>query len=64
MQGTVRTFDSQTRSGSVLLDDGSELTFDGDAFDAERLRFLRWGQRVRIETAPDGRVTYVTLATF
>ena len=28
MQGTVRAYDPETRSGSVLLDDGSELEFD------------------------------------
>ena len=63
----MRTFDPATRSGSVLLDDGVELPFDGSAFDAGGLRLLRVGQRVRIETAtagPGGRtVTYLTVAT-
>lgn len=63
MQATVRTFDPQTRSGSVLLDDGRELFYDAAAFDAGGLRLLRFGQRVRIEAAGD-RVTFVTLATF
>jgi cold shock CspA family protein len=63
VQATVRTFDPQTRSGSVLLDDGSELSYDAAAFDAGGLRMLRFGQRVRIEEA-DGRVTFLTLATF
>ncbi|MEV4500725.1 hypothetical protein [Streptomyces klenkii] len=74
MQATAYTFDPQTRSGSVLLDDGTPLPFDAAAFDAGGLRLLRPGQRVRIECtgpaagtegAPEGRrVTLVTLQTF
>jgi len=66
MQATVRTFDPATRTGSVLLDDGTELPFDEPAFDAGGLRLLRFGQRVRIMVDGDGpatRVTFVTLAT-
>ncbi|MGW1199077.1 hypothetical protein ACWD4B_25065 [Streptomyces sp. NPDC002536] len=68
MQATAFTFDPQTRSGSVLLDDGTPVPFDAGAFDAGGLRLLRPGQRVRIEcaTADSGerRVTLVTLQTF
>jgi len=64
MQATVRTFDPQTRSGSVLLDDGIELPYDTAAFDAGGLRLVRFGQRVRIEVDPAReRVTFLTLAT-
>ena len=49
MQGTVATFDAQTRSGTLLLDDGTELAFPAAAFDASGLRLLRLGQRVRVE---------------
>ncbi|OLT10948.1 hypothetical protein BJF79_25150 [Actinomadura sp. CNU-125] len=63
MQGTVRTFDDETRSGSVLLDDGTELPFDAAAFDAGGLRLLRFGQRVNL-ALQDDRVTVVTLSTF
>lgn len=64
MQATVRSFDEQRRCGEVLLDDGSLLGFDAAAFDASGLRCLRLGQRVRLRTAADGHVTFVTLATF
>jgi cold shock CspA family protein len=63
VQATVRTYDAQTRSGSVLLDDGTELTFDAAAFDAGGLRLLRFGQRVTIAVAGE-RITVITLGTF
>ncbi|GAA4223552.1 cold shock CspA family protein [Streptosporangium album] len=63
MQATVRTFDAATRSGSVFLDDGSEIPFGAAAFDAGPLRLLRSGQRVNI-TVEDDRLTYITLSTF
>lgn len=63
MQGTVADFDGTHGSGSVLLDDGTPVTFGGAAFGASGLRHLRVGQRVRLETGADGRVTKVTLVT-
>ncbi|MFF4949006.1 hypothetical protein ACWC2K_12325 [Streptomyces chattanoogensis] len=53
MQATAYTYDDATRSGSVLLDDGTPLPFDAAAFDAGGLRLLRPGQRVRIEFADE-----------
>lgn len=67
MQATAYTYDSQTRSGSVLLDDGTPVPFEAPAFEAGGLRLLRPGQRVRIETDGEGpalRITLVTLQTF
>ncbi|MBY8344771.1 hypothetical protein LXH13_28200 [Streptomyces spinosirectus] len=66
MQATAYTYDANTRTGSVLLDDGTPLSFDAAAFDAGGLRLLRPGQRVRIEVenAEDSsRITLVTLQT-
>ena len=63
MQATVRTFDPRTRSGDLLLDDGSELTFGERAFEASGLRLLRLGQRVRVETDDSGRVLRLTIPT-
>jgi len=63
MQATVKAYDAGTRTGSVLLDDGSELAFDAAAFQAGGLRLLRFGQRVNL--AVDGeRITVITLSTF
>jgi cold shock CspA family protein len=75
MQATAYTYDPESRSGQVLLDDGTPVPFDAAAFDAGGLRLLRPGQRVRIEaesdpeTKTDGagaglRITLVTLQTF
>jgi cold shock CspA family protein len=64
MQGTVRTYDAETRSGSVLLDDGTELAFDSAAFDAGGLRMLRFGQRVNLALDDAERVSVITLSTF
>jgi hypothetical protein len=61
MQGTVATFDPQTHTGTLLLDDGSELPFPAAAFHASGLRLLRLGQRLTIESGPDGDVTRVEL---
>lgn len=64
MQGTVATYDPQTRSGTLLLDNGAEVAFGPAAFDASGLRTLRFGQRLRIERGADGEVSRVTLPTF
>ncbi len=67
MQATSYTYDQETRTGSVLLDDGTPVEFAAEAFDAGGLRLLRPGQRVRIEVEGDGearRITLVTLQTF
>ena len=62
VQGTARVFDPTTRAGTVLLDDGTEVAFDGAAFDAGGLRLLRVGQRVKMSMA-EGRVSALTLVT-
>ena len=55
MQATVSTFDPTTSAGAVLLDDGVEVPFGPDALAGSGLRLLRPGQRVRLETAGEGR---------
>lgn len=63
MQATVATYDAGTRTGTVLLDDGTELSFDADAFAAGGLRLLRFGQRVNMGIVGD-RISVITLGTF
>jgi cold shock CspA family protein len=65
MQGTVATFDAEARSGTLLLDDGTALEFDAEAFAVSGLRHLRLGQRVVVELGtenePAGRVRSVRI---
>ena len=66
MQGTVREFSEETRSGSVVLDDGTVIALPADAFSRSGLRKLQMGQRVRFETAGEGddrAVVEINLAT-
>jgi cold shock CspA family protein len=53
-QGTIRSFDPTTRSGSLLDDALSELRFSGRAMQASGLRELRIGQRVRFTVIGEG----------
>lgn len=59
MQGTIATFDPATRSGSLLLDDGTPLSFGSAAFDRSGLRLLRLGQRVSVESDTTGAILRV-----
>jgi cold shock CspA family protein len=52
MQASVHRYHDENGSGSVLLDDGREIPFDGKVMDASGLRHLRPGQRVSIEMTP------------
>lgn len=63
MQGTVATYDPQSRSGTLLLDDGTEVAFGTEAFDASGLRLLRLGQRLRLEYDGAGVVSRVSVPT-
>jgi cold shock CspA family protein len=49
-QATVKTYDSITKTGTLLADDGvTEYTIDPEAIDSGMFRFLRPGQRVTFE---------------
>ena len=64
MQATVRSFNAETRSGTVLLDDGLELPYESVGFDAGGLRLLRVGQRVRMRLEGEPRrITFLTVTT-
>jgi 2-phospho-L-lactate guanylyltransferase len=58
VQGTVKTYDTDSRTGSLLTDDRAEIAIDARSFGDPPARFLRIGQRVRfeVETAAEGTV--------
>lgn len=56
MQATVESFDAESESGTVLLDDGLRLRFDAATFGRSGARLLRPGQRVFVEVDDDGPV--------
>lgn len=62
MQGTVSNFNEDT-SGEVVLDNGRRVAFDAAAFAVSGLRFLRLGQRLELDTDPEGRVVAVRIPT-
>jgi 2-phospho-L-lactate guanylyltransferase len=66
-QGTVKSFDPESRAGTVVLDDQTEVPFDTQTFMASGLEELRIGQRVRFELDSDGdeqRVRDLNLVSF
>lgn len=57
MQATVASYDEDTRSGTVLLDDGMVLGFEAGALEGAHIRHLRSGQRLIVDATdePDGQ---------
>lgn len=54
-QATVKRYDSMTRSGVLVGDDGStEWAIDADAIESGMFRFLRPGQRVTFDLVESG----------
>ena len=51
-QATVKTYDSLTRTGTLVSDDGA-ITYDvtPDSMDSSMFRFLRPGQRITFDWA-------------
>jgi len=65
-QGTVKHFNYETYTGTVLLDNADELPIDAEAFTASGLLELRLGQRVRFEideTASGRRLRDLTIVS-
>ena len=48
-QGTIKDWDEQARTGSLLMDDRSEVAIDATSIAGSNIRTLRLGQRVRFE---------------
>jgi 2-phospho-L-lactate guanylyltransferase len=54
VQGTIKHYDSETKSGSLLTDDRAEIAIDDRSIGDATIRFLRIGQRVRFEVESGG----------
>jgi cold shock CspA family protein len=53
-QGTIRDYVIEERSGSLLLDDHTEVAIDQDSTLGSGIRYLRIGQRVNLDVVEDG----------
>jgi cold shock CspA family protein len=66
LQGTVKSFDPETRAAVVLTDARVEYDVPPEAFRGSGLRKLTLGQRVKFRVEGEGdaaRVTYVNILT-
>ncbi len=61
-QGTVKAYQHDSRTGTLVDDGLVEHAFDAEAFVASGLRELRIGQRVRFELEDD-RVTQLNIVS-
>lgn len=53
-QGTVKDYDEGSRTGSLLMEDRTEVHIDPTSMEGSGLRFLRLGQRVRFDLVEEG----------
>jgi len=52
-QGTIKEFDIGSRSGSLLMEDRSEIAIDATSLEGAGLRMLRIGQRVKFDVSDE-----------
>lgn len=53
-QGTIKHFDPETRDGSLLMEDATEVRIDATSVEGAGIRLLRIGQRVRFDLIEEG----------
>jgi 2-phospho-L-lactate guanylyltransferase len=53
-QGTIRDYDAQSRTGSLLMDDRTEVHIDATSVEGAAIIDLRIGQRVRFDLIDEG----------
>ena len=53
-QGTIKDYFIDERTGSLLLDDSSEVAIDQDSAEGSGIRYLRVGQRVDFDIVEEG----------
>jgi cold shock CspA family protein len=66
-QGTLKDWDDTTKTGSLLMEDRTEVAIDATSIEGSNIRTLRLGQRVRFDlTEGEGGpiARSLTLVTF
>jgi cold shock CspA family protein len=54
-QGTIKDYDAETRTGSLLMDDRTEVAIDPTSTEGSgHIRYLRIGQRVVFDVSDEG----------
>jgi cold shock CspA family protein len=53
-QGTIKDFDIQERTGSLLMEDRTEVGIDATSVEGSGIRTLRIGQRVKFDLIEEG----------
>lgn len=53
-QGTIKHFDAETRDGSLLMEDHTEVGIDATSVEGAGILYLRIGQRVRFDLVEEG----------
>jgi cold shock CspA family protein len=52
-QGTIKEFSTSERTGSLLMDDATEVSIDATSTEGSGLRTLRIGQRVKFDVVEE-----------
>jgi cold shock CspA family protein len=53
-QGTIKDYDPRSRTGTLFMDDESEVHIDATSVEGAGIRTLRIGQRVKFDVAEEG----------
>jgi cold shock CspA family protein len=53
-QGTIKEFDIDERTGSLLMEDRTEVGIDATSVEGSGIRTLRIGQRVKFDLIEEG----------
>lgn len=53
-QGTIKDFDIEERTGSLLMEDRTEVGIDATSIEGSGIRMLRIGQRVKFDLIEEG----------
>lgn len=53
-QGTIKDFDIEERTGSLLMEDRTEVSIDATSIEGSGIRMLRIGQRVKFDLIEEG----------